>query len=65
MVGAGPTGPMLANWLVKLGIRVLLIDAKVGPAAESHALGVQSRSMEIYDQLGMVEALLQREVHAD
>ncbi|MDQ0736166.1 FAD-dependent monooxygenase [Arthrobacter agilis] len=55
VVGAGPTGLMLANWLVKLGRRVLVIDGKDGPTVESRALGVHSRSMEIYDQLGVID----------
>jgi 2-polyprenyl-6-methoxyphenol hydroxylase-like FAD-dependent oxidoreductase len=65
VVGAGPTGLMLANWLVKLGVRVLIIDAKAGPTLESRALGVQSRSMEIFDQLGVVDPVLDHAVHAD
>ena len=65
VVGAGPTGLMLANWLVKLGVLVLLVDAKAGPTRESRALGIQSRSMEIYDQLGVVDDVLARAVHAD
>ncbi|MCU1631455.1 MAG: monooxygenase [Micrococcaceae bacterium] len=65
VVGAGPTGLMLANWLVKLGVRVALIDGKDGPTVESRALGVHSRSMEIYDQLGVAERVLAESVHAD
>ncbi|MHA7279591.1 FAD-dependent monooxygenase [Arthrobacter sp. MDT2-2] len=65
VVGAGPTGLMLANWLVKLGVRVLLIDGKDGPTVESRALGVHSRSMEIYDQLGVVDRVLAESVHAE
>jgi 2-polyprenyl-6-methoxyphenol hydroxylase-like FAD-dependent oxidoreductase len=65
VVGAGPTGLMLANWLVKLGRRVVVIDAKDGPTVESRALGVHSRSMEIYDQLGVVDRVLAEAVHAE
>lgn len=64
VVGAGPTGLMLANWLVKLGVRVAVIDAKDGPTEESRALGVHSRSMEIYDQLGVVGRVLDQAVRA-
>lgn len=53
VVGAGPTGLMLANWLVKLGVSVVVADGKQGPTRESRALVVQARSMEIYDQLGL------------
>ncbi len=53
IIGAGPTGLMLANWLVRLGLRVLIADSKAGPTRESRAVIVQARSLEVYDQLGM------------
>jgi 2-polyprenyl-6-methoxyphenol hydroxylase-like FAD-dependent oxidoreductase len=49
VVGAGPTGLMLANQLVRRGVRVLIIDRHSGPAQQSRALGVQARTLEIYD----------------
>jgi 2-polyprenyl-6-methoxyphenol hydroxylase-like FAD-dependent oxidoreductase len=58
VVGAGPTGLMLANWLVKLGVRVIVVDGKGGPTRESRALVVQARSLEIYDQLGIADQVL-------
>ncbi|BFU46518.1 FAD-dependent monooxygenase [Krasilnikovia sp. MM14-A1004] len=58
VVGAGPTGLMLANWLVKLGVRVVVVDGKPGPTRESRALVVQARSLEVYDQLGLGETVL-------
>ncbi|WP_299167151.1 FAD-dependent monooxygenase [uncultured Arthrobacter sp.] len=58
LVGAGPTGLMLAAWLAKLGVAAVLVDGKGGPTRESRALGVHSRSMEIYDQLGVVDRVL-------
>lgn len=58
VVGAGPTGLMLANWLTRLGVRVLVVDGKDGPTRESRALVVQARSLEIYDQLGIGDEVL-------
>jgi 2-polyprenyl-6-methoxyphenol hydroxylase-like FAD-dependent oxidoreductase len=58
VVGAGPTGLMLANWLVKLGVTVAVADGKAGPTRESRALVVQARSLEIYDQLGLGETVM-------
>jgi 2-polyprenyl-6-methoxyphenol hydroxylase-like FAD-dependent oxidoreductase len=58
VVGAGPTGLMLANWLLKLGVRVIVADGKAGPTRESRALVVQARSLEVYDQLGLGEEVL-------
>lgn len=64
VVGAGPTGLMLANWLVRLGVDCVVIDGKDGPTRESRALAVQARSMEIYDQLGMIDVVRDRAVSA-
>ncbi|WP_229073018.1 FAD-dependent monooxygenase [Actinoplanes sp. DH11] len=58
VVGAGPTGLMLANWLTRLGVRVIVTDTKDGPTRESRALVVQARSLEIYDQLGIGDQVL-------
>jgi 2-polyprenyl-6-methoxyphenol hydroxylase-like FAD-dependent oxidoreductase len=58
VVGAGPTGLMLANWLVKLGVDVIVVDGKDGPTRESRALVVQARSIEVYDQLGISDVVL-------
>src|SRR6478609_510581 len=65
VVGAGPTGLMLANWLVKLGVNVVVVDGKDGPTRESRALVVQARSLEIYDQLGLGETVLAAANRAD
>ena len=58
VVGAGPSGLMLAVCLAKLGVDVIIVDGKDGPTRESRALGVQARSMELYDQLGLVDRVL-------
>jgi len=55
VVGAGPTGLMLANQLVRRGVRVRIIDRHAGPARESRALGVQARTLEIYSHLGIAD----------
>ncbi|MDQ4138776.1 MAG: FAD-dependent monooxygenase, partial [Actinomycetota bacterium] len=60
VIGAGPTGLMLANCLGKLGVDALVVDGKPGPTRESRALGVQARTMELYDQLGMADRVLAR-----
>lgn len=58
IVGAGPTGLMLACWLARLGIQPLVIDKKEGLTRESRAIGVQARTLETYDMLGIVEHAL-------
>ena len=58
IVGAGPTGLMLANQLVRRGVRVEIIDRNDGPSLQTRALGVQARTMEIYAKLGIVDRAL-------
>ena len=59
IVGAGPTGLMLANQLARRGLSPLIIDRHAGPARETRALGVQARTLEIYQKLGVVERVLE------
>src|SRR5215470_5460356 len=59
VVGAGPTGLMLANQLGRQGVRTLIIDRHAGPARETRALGVQARTLEIYAGLGVDQEALQ------
>ena len=42
---------MLANQLVRHGVRPMIIDRHPGPARETRALGVQARTLEIYQHL--------------
>src|SRR5260221_13503020 len=58
VVGAGPTGLMLANQLARRGVRVLVIDRHAGPLLQTRALGVQARTMEIYAKVGIVDRAL-------
>src|SRR6476619_423128 len=58
IVGAGPTGLMLANQLVRHGVRPMIIDRHPGPARETRALGVQARTLEIYAHLGIADSAL-------
>lgn len=53
IIGAGPTGLMLANQLQRFGIDFKILDAKTGPTNQSRALAVSARSMELYQQLGL------------
>jgi 2-polyprenyl-6-methoxyphenol hydroxylase-like FAD-dependent oxidoreductase len=53
IVGAGPTGLSLACQLARYDIDFVIIDQKSGVTSKSKAIGVQARTMEIYDQLGI------------
>jgi len=58
IVGAGPTGLVLALWLTRLGVRVRIIDKALEPGQTSRALGVQARTLEQYRQLGLAQHLV-------
>jgi len=55
IVGAGPTGLMLANQLARRGIPLAIIDRHSGPAQQSRAMAVQARTLEIYAAMGLSE----------
>ncbi len=51
IIGAGPTGLVLALWLTKLGVKVRIVDKTAEPGTTSRALAVQARTLELYRQL--------------
>ncbi|WP_179472688.1 FAD-dependent monooxygenase [Mycolicibacterium vinylchloridicum] len=55
VVGAGPTGLLLANELVRHGVTPRIIDRAPQPATTSRALVVQPRTLEIFDDLGVAD----------
>jgi 2-polyprenyl-6-methoxyphenol hydroxylase-like FAD-dependent oxidoreductase len=58
IVGAGPTGLVLALWLTKLGVRVRVIDKTAEPGTTSRALAVQARTLELYRQLELADVVV-------
>ncbi len=52
IVGAGPTGLVLALWLTRLGVGTRIIDNAAEPGTTSRALAVQARTLEFYRQIG-------------
>ena len=40
IIGAGPTGLVLALWLAKLGVKVRIVDKTAEPGTTSRALAV-------------------------
>lgn len=65
IVGAGPSGLMMAAQLLRYGVQPLIIDSKKGPTNQSRALAVQARSMEIYRQMGLADRALQEGIQAE
>lgn len=51
IVGAGPTGLVLALWLHHQGVNVHIFDQAAGPAKSSRAIVVHARIVELYRQL--------------
>ena len=60
IVGAGPTGLVLAFWLTRLGVRVRVIDKAPEPGTTSRAVGVQARTLELYRQIGIADEVVER-----
>ena len=58
IVGAGPTGLALALWLTLQGVGVRIIDRSNGPGETSRAMAVQARTLELYRQLGLADAVV-------
>src|SRR5215813_14189431 len=58
IAGAGPTGLVLALWLTKAGTKVRIIDKTAGPGTTSRALAVQARTLELYRQLDLTDAVV-------
>ena len=59
IVGAGPTGLVLALWLTRLGARVRIVDKTAEAGTTSRALGVQARTLEFYSQVGLADAVVE------
>src|SRR6202047_1658876 len=58
IVGAGPTGLTAALELSRMGVSVRLIDKREAPATTSRAIGVQARTLELFEQRGLAEEML-------
>ncbi len=60
IVGAGPTGLTAALELARRGFRPRVIDKAPGPTAQSGALGINPRTLEILEPSGVTPQLLSR-----
>src|SRR6266478_3596808 len=58
IIGAGPTGLVLALWLTKFGVKVRIVDKTAEPGTTSRALAVQARTLELYRQLDLAAAVV-------
>jgi 2-polyprenyl-6-methoxyphenol hydroxylase-like FAD-dependent oxidoreductase len=57
--GAGPTGLSLACQLVRYGVDFVIIDKKDRVTPYSKAIGVQARTLEVYEQLDLASRAIE------
>src|ERR1044071_4021003 len=60
IIGAGPTGLSLACQLIRHGIDFVVVEKSDTITRFSKAIGVQARTLEIYDQLGLAQPAIER-----
>lgn len=58
VVGAGPTGLMMAAELARYGLSFQIVDKKSGLCKESRAMAIQARTMEVFDHVGIIHRFL-------
>jgi 2-polyprenyl-6-methoxyphenol hydroxylase-like FAD-dependent oxidoreductase len=58
IVGAGPTGLTLACDLAGRGIAVRIVEKASSPNTASRAKGIQPRTLELFDNLGIIDEVL-------
>jgi 2-polyprenyl-6-methoxyphenol hydroxylase-like FAD-dependent oxidoreductase len=60
IVGAGPTGLVLALFLTRQGVKVRVIDAAAEPGTTSRAVAVAARTLELYRQVELADEVVAR-----
>ncbi|MEU6959891.1 monooxygenase [Streptomyces chrestomyceticus] len=58
VVGAGPTGLLLACELALAGVRTRVFERRTEPQRDSRALSLHPRSVEVIDQRGLLDRFL-------
>lgn len=65
VVGAGPTGLMLANELALAGVVVEVIERQAAPSGQSRAGGGNPRTAEVLAMRGLLDAVAQHAIPKD
>jgi 2-polyprenyl-6-methoxyphenol hydroxylase-like FAD-dependent oxidoreductase len=65
IVGAGPTGLVLALRLHRHGIAFRIVDNNAGPGVASRAIALHARTLEFYDQIGLADEIVARGIKMD
>lgn len=58
VIGAGPTGLLMAAECARFKMQCRIVDKSTGPALQSRALAIQPRTLELFDHLGIVDEFL-------
>ena len=58
IVGAGPSGLSLACQLTRYGVDFIILDERENITPYSKAIGVQARTLEIYEQIDLAQSLI-------
>ncbi len=63
VIGAGPSGLMMASELARYGVPCRILDKAKGPTKLSKALALQARTLEIFDFLGIADPFVKEGIH--
>jgi len=66
VVGTDSTGLVMASQLARHGVSVRIVDRNAAPSDVSKAIAVQTRTLEVFDDMGIVQESLDQglRVHA-
>lgn len=59
IIGAGPAGLMLANWLCKTGVSTRIIDRRPSKITVGHADGFHCRTIEVFQSFGIAHKIIE------
>ncbi|MCB1116113.1 MAG: FAD-dependent monooxygenase [Chlamydiia bacterium] len=62
IVGAGPVGLVMASELIRHGAKVRIIDKSATYAEDSRAVGIHARTLEVFEDLGVLPEFLKQGV---
>lgn len=60
VVGAGPSGLLMAAELIRHGLRCRIIDKSSHPSDKSQALAIQARTLEILNYIGITDECIEQ-----
>lgn len=60
VIGAGPSGLSLATQLIRYGVDFVIVEKNEGVTPFSKAIGVQARTLEIYEQIDLAQRAVEQ-----